>query len=106
MGEIGSYVERKECCNALEKCGFRHSPATNSLFLGYPFVPKEYANEGVKILLSDVPFSQVSRITAVEYYRRGSPYKKVDEPAEGFRSYAEKLIEKSLERARPKNFLV
>lgn len=100
MDATKSYVRTKEYCEALERYGFKYSSTTNSLFLSYPFVPKTFADEAVKITLSTPPLSELSKISSIEYYRRGSGYAKTDAPKAEFKSYADKLISQGLERAR------
>jgi len=106
MEITGKYVETEEYKKEVEKKGFKYSPATGSLFLSYPYLPKKFSRYAVKIGLYHVGISPISKINSVEYYERGSGYHKVDAPGGPFRDYAERILKESLEKSRPKSLLV
>jgi hypothetical protein len=105
MEIIGRFVDRDDYVKYLERHGFKYSPITKSMFLSYPYVPKEFANQAVRVLLDNVGFSSAAKIDSLEYYVGGSPYKKTESPKKDFREYVEKILEGGVGMAHPKNFL-
>jgi hypothetical protein len=105
MKSIGDYVETGSYRKQLEKYGFKYSPVTRSMVLSYPFVPKKYIDQAVRIEMSDVNFSKVSKIENIEFYKRGSGYKKEKEPPKGFREYVDSIVQNAVKVAAPRNFL-
>lgn len=103
---MDKYVDTVEYCKNLEKHGFKYNPLTKTLFLGYPYVPKEFKDEAVKIQLYGPIVSALSKVVSVDYMRTSSPYKKVEEPEEGFKTYVDKILKESEDAARPHTLIV
>ncbi len=101
----GTYVDGREYRSALEKRGFKYDPMTKTLFISYPFVPKEFADQGAGVVLYSPGVSQVSKINSVDFYKRGSGFKKTDRPDQKFREYVERLLDEGVRLARPKVFI-
>jgi len=82
MEITGKYVETEEYKKEVEKKGFKYSPATGSLFLSYPYLPKKFSRYAVKIGLYHVGISPISKINSVEYYDQRKPRKvQAEEPS-------------------------
>jgi hypothetical protein len=104
--EAKEYVDTAEYCRSLEKYGFKYNPMNKTLFLGYPYVPKEFRDEAVKIQLFSPVVSSVAEIRTIEFMRANSPYKATEEPKEGFRKYVENILKAGSEAAQPKTIIV
>jgi hypothetical protein len=103
---IGKYVEFKEYCKEMEGKGFKYSSLTKSFFLSYPFIPREFMAQAVRVVLETSPISPVAKISSVEYMRRGSPFKHDDDPGDAFKGIIEPKLQDSVEAAKPRNFIV
>ena len=98
----GKYVETKGYRKILEKCGFKYLPFTKSFFLSYPYVPKRFQAEAVKVELYNGGLSPVAKISNIEYYRHGSGYERTDSPDKDFKNYVETILYDGLEQTYPK----
>jgi len=101
MNLTGKYVRTNNYLKVLKKYGFKYTPMTKSFFLSYPFIPKDYEEQAVKVQLASVGHA-MSLIDSIDYYEHGSGYIKTDKPDKGFKEYVEHILEEGLMSAHPK----
>ncbi len=101
MDSIGKYVDSENYRKALKKYGFRYNPMTKSLFLSYPYVPEEFRDMAVQISLYRPSASSIAQISSIDFYIKGSDYRKVKEPDKRFEEYLGGILKEAMEKARP-----
>lgn len=100
MKPVGKLVRRKRYRHEMAKHGFRYDFTRNRLLLSYPYLPKEFSEYAASVQLSGSKLSPVCKIASIDFYRKGSGYRKAA-PSQGFKSYVDGIVEKSVRASLP-----